>query len=178
MARIRAVIARSEVPEDPAHAENTLEWLLRLDPEADEALRIAALAHDIDRATPERVRREDFPDYDSFKAAHARRGARLLRGILEDCGIDGAVAQEACRLVERHETGGDPRSDVLKDADSLSYFDVNLPLYFAREGREATLRRCIWGIRRLSPVARTHLGQLQPVDPFLAGLISEALDKA
>jgi len=177
MARIRAVIARSEVPEDPAHAENTLEWLLWLDPEADEALRLAALAHDIDRATPERVRREDFPDYDSFKAAHARRGARLLRGILEDCGIDGAVAEEACRLVERHEAGGDPRSDLLKDADSLSYFDVNLPLYFAREGREETLRRCIWGIRRLSPAARAHVAGMHSVDPVLAGLVAEALER-
>ncbi len=178
MARIRAVIARSEVPEDPAHAENTLEWLLRLEPEADEALRIAALAHDIDRAMPERVRREDFPDYDSFKAAHARRGARLLRGILEDCGVEAAVTCEACRLVERHEAGGDARSDLLKDADSLSYFDVNLPLYLAREGREEALRRCIWGIRRLSPAARTHLAGLQPADPALTALIAEALGKA
>jgi hypothetical protein len=28
---------------------------------------------------------------------------------------------------------GFPGSDLLKDADSISYFDVNLPLYFQRE---------------------------------------------
>lgn len=47
--------------------------------------------------------------------------------------------------------GGDPRSNLLKDADSISYFEVNMPLYFQREGYEETLKRCIWGYHRLSP---------------------------
>ena len=72
---IRRVIAASQVPEDPRHADNTLEWLLRLAPDADEALQLAALGHDIDRAIEEvKVRRADFDDYDAFKAAHARHG--------------------------------------------------------------------------------------------------------
>ena len=48
--RIRSAISRSKVPEDPLHAENTLAWVLKLMPEADEALQLAALGHDIDRA--------------------------------------------------------------------------------------------------------------------------------
>ncbi|MCP4825755.1 MAG: DUF4202 domain-containing protein, partial [Shimia sp.] len=48
--KIRLIIADSRVPEDPHHADNTLEWLLRLEPDAGEALQLAALAHDIDRA--------------------------------------------------------------------------------------------------------------------------------
>ncbi|MCZ6626297.1 MAG: hypothetical protein O7B35_19010, partial [Deltaproteobacteria bacterium] len=59
--RIRATIAASKVPEDPLHAENTLEWVLRLDAKAGQALQIAALAHDIDRAVEKRkVRRCDY----------------------------------------------------------------------------------------------------------------------
>ena len=42
--KIRLIIAGSRVSEDPRHAENTLEWLLHLDPHADDALQIAALA--------------------------------------------------------------------------------------------------------------------------------------
>ena len=81
--RIAEVIAGSDVPEDPLHSRNTLEWLLRLDPRADPALRIAALGHDIERAVEARkVRRGDFADYDAFKAAHARNSAAMLRGIL------------------------------------------------------------------------------------------------
>jgi hypothetical protein len=75
-------VAGSSVPEDRRHAENTLDWLLMLKPDADEALQIAALGHDIERALEARkVKRADFPDYDRFKAAHARNSAEILRGI-------------------------------------------------------------------------------------------------
>ena len=47
---IRRVVAGSRVPEDSRHADNTLEWLLRLQPDASVAMQLAALAHDIDRA--------------------------------------------------------------------------------------------------------------------------------
>ena len=149
--KIRAVIAGSRVPEDPGHADNTLEWLLRLQPDAGEALQLAALAHDIDRAIEGiKVRRADFDDYDVFKAAHARHGAELLRPILTECGVARDIVDEAYRLVMVHEVGGDPDSDLLKDADSISYFDVNLPLYYQREGWAESKRRSLWGYRRLS----------------------------
>ena len=48
--QICAIISKSSVPEDPRHADNVLKWLLKLKPDADEALQIEALAHDIDRA--------------------------------------------------------------------------------------------------------------------------------
>jgi len=149
--RIRSIIAKSAVPEDPRHAENTLEWVLKLDPEADQALQLAALAHDIDRAVEARkTRRSDYDDYDAFKAAHARNGAMILRKILIDCSVPKAVVDEACWLVRFHEVGGDYSSDLLKDADSISFFDVNVLLYYRREGMEETLRRCRWGYQRLS----------------------------
>ena len=150
--KIRAVISKSGVPEDPVHAENVLEWVLKLKPDADESLQIAALAHDIDRADERRkAQRSDFNDYNAFKAAHANNGAKILKEILHECHVKQSIIDEACRLVERHETGGDRRSDLLKDADSISYFEVNMPLYFQREGYEETLTRCIWGYQRLSP---------------------------
>ncbi len=150
--KIRAIISKSGVPEDPVHAENVLEWVLKLKPDADEALQIAALAHDIDRAVEKRkILRSDFNDYDAFKAAHAKNSARILREILNGYHVEQTIIDEACRLVERHETGGDLCSDLLKDADSISFFEVNMPLYFQREGYEETLKRCIWGYHRLSP---------------------------
>ena len=171
-ARIRAIIAGSSVPEDPRHAENTLEWLLRLDPEAEEALQIAALAHDIERASKDRkVRREDFDDYDAFKAAHARNGASILREILRECGVAPFIVDEACRLVALHEVGGDPSSDLLKDADGVSFFEVNLPLYFQREGRQETKRRCIWGFRRLSVRMKAMVQHIKYEDEGLTRLL-------
>ena len=176
-ARILAVIRRSTVPEDPAHAENTLAWLLRLAPEADAALRIAALAHDIDRALPEgeRVRRADFDDYDAFKAAHARNGARVLEDILRECGAPEPLIREACRLVALHEFGGDPRANLLRDADSLSFYETNLPLYLAREGEAEALRRARWGYKRLSSRARALLATIRHGDPAADRILARVL---
>ncbi len=52
--KIEKIIKNSLVTEDPIHSKNTLEWLLKLKPDADEALQIAALAHDIERAIEKR----------------------------------------------------------------------------------------------------------------------------
>jgi hypothetical protein len=177
--RIQEVIAGSTVPEDPDHSLNTLGWLLTLDPTADAALRIAALGHDIDRAVEDRkVRRADFADYDAFKAKHARNSANILGEILHECGVgDDALRREIDRLVCAHEVGGDPRSDLLKDADSLSYFDVNLPRYFEREGWEETRRRCAWGYLRLSGRARSIAAGLELGDP-LRQLMDESIEAA
>ena len=174
--KIRAVIAGSLVPEDPAHADNTLEWLLRLDADAGEALQLAALAHDIDRAVEEtKVKRADFDDYDVFKAAHALHGAELLRSILTDCDVAYDIENEACRLVVVHEVGGDVDADLLKDADSISYFDVNLPLYFQREGWDETKRRSHWGYRRLTPRAKDIVKHIDHEDEELARLLREVI---
>jgi len=149
--RIEKIISGSPVPEDPVHSKNTLEWLLKLEPEADIALQTAALGHDIERAIENRkVRREHFINYDEFKAAHAKNSAEILTDIMEDCSIKKQLADEIIRLVLRHETGGDQRSELLKNADSISFFDVNLPYYFKRNGWDETKQRCEWGYKRLS----------------------------
>lgn len=176
---IRLIIAGSQVPEDPGHADNTLEWLLRLEPDASEALQLAALAHDIDRAIERtKVRRADFDDYDAFKAAHARNSAKILRPILTTCGVEQNIVEEACRLVVVHEVGGDPSSDLLKDADSISYFDVNLSLYFQREGWDETKRRSHWGYRRLTPKAQEIVKHIVHEDKELARLLREVISES
>ncbi len=177
--KIRRIIAGSRVPEDPRHADNTLEWLLRLEPDADDALQLAALAHDIDRAIEElKVKRTDFDDYDAFKAAHARNGAEILRPILTECGVERHIVDEACRLVEVHEVGGDFRSDLLKDADSISYFDVNLPFYYRREGWNEAKRRSSWGYRRLSPEAKEIVKHIVHEEEAPVRLLREVIQES
>ena len=178
--RIREIVAGSRVPEDPRHAENTLAWLRTLAPQADQALQIAALAHDIDRAVEaQKVRRADYDgDYDAFKAAHAQHGAQMLQAILDQCAVAKPIADEACRLVSLHEIGGDPRADLLKDADSISYFKVNLPLYYQREGWEETLRRSLWGYRRLSAAMQKIAQNITYDNPILTRLLREAIRRA
>ncbi len=176
---IETIIAGSPVPEDPRHSKNTLEWLLRLEPDADEALKLAALGHDIERAMEKRkVRRVDFEDFDEFKAAHAGNSADILGEVMADCGVEEDMVEEVCRLVRLHEVGGDHRTDLLKDADGISYFDVNLPLYFERNGWDETKRRSVWGFRRLSERGKKIAAGLNYEDEELNRLLRDAIKNA
>ncbi len=158
---IEEIISGSSVPEDPVHSKNTLNWLLKLKHDANEALQIAALGHDIERAIDQRkVRREDFEYYDDFKAAHAHNSAEILKEVMLDCGVDETLIEQVYELVRRHEVGGDERSDLLKDADSISYFEVNLPHYYNRHGWDETKRRCLWGYKRLSDTTKILAAKL------------------
>ncbi len=147
---IEGFIEKSLVSEDPVHAKNTLEWLLKLKSNADDALKIAALGHDIERAIEHRkVKRQDYRNYDEFKESHALNSAMILEEIMKECNVMRELIDDICFLVSHHEVGGNKRADVLRDADSISFFHVNLPYYFVRNGIEETKKRCLWGYKKL-----------------------------
>ena len=115
---IIGIISGSEVPEDPVHGQTTLEWLLKLKPDADESLQIAALGHDIERAMEDRkISRDKYDNFDVFKEAHAENSAQILKKIMEDFDLEKDLIEKVYQLVCHHETGGDPRSDLIRDAD-------------------------------------------------------------
>jgi len=174
--RIRKIIMTSSVPEDLNHAENTLDWLVRLKPDADQALQIAAFGHDIERAVraPE-FKLRAYPSYDAFKDVHAAKSASIVKNIITGHGLPQDFAEDVYGLVKRHERGGCPRSDLLRDADSLSFFEVNLPLYFEREGWEKTRERCRWGYRRLSPSHRHLLETFHFDNPEITDLVERVV---
>ncbi|RMD96723.1 MAG: hypothetical protein D6814_10855, partial [Calditrichaeota bacterium] len=71
-------------------------------------------------------------------------------------GVPEEVLQRVVYLIQHHEFGRDNDADLeaLKDADSLSFFETNLPGYYRREGEEEALRRMRWGYNRLSKRGR------------------------
>ena len=174
--RIEEIVGKSSIPEDPVHSRNTLEWLLKFKPDADVALRIAARGHDIERAFEYRkVKRRDYVDYDAFKEAHAEKSAKVLAGIMKEFNIHGELIDDVVSLIRRHETGGDPRADLLKYADSVSFFQVNLPLFYARNGVEETRVRCRWGLKRLSSEMETVVKEFEYEDKELSVLLENSI---
>ncbi len=174
--RIEEIVAQSKVPEDPLHAKNTLEWLLKLKPDADIALQIAALGHDVERAIEERkIKRENFSDYDEFKRAHASNSAQILKEIMIECGADEELMNDVVDLVKKHEWGGDERANLVMYADTLSFFEVNLPFYFKRNGLEETKRRFFWGYRKLPEKFKKLLENFNYSDERITNLVKEWL---
>jgi len=145
------------------HLRRTRDWLLELDPDASEALRLAALTHDIERHFPGgptndlRVAPEDDMEY---RRAHSERSADFVTAWLREQGADGQLVADVERLILAHEVGGGPEEDLLQAADSLSFLEVNvdLPEKWAAEGR-CSLERGIdqhrWMFERIE-VARAR----------------------
>ena len=105
------------------HLVRTCDWLLELEPQADLALRLAALTHDIERHFPGGPAPDPLdPDYPS---RHAARSALIVREWLEARGAPADLVAEVARLVAAHEVGGWPEADLLQAADSLSFLEVN-----------------------------------------------------
>jgi len=177
--KIEEVIKGSSVPEDPIHSKNIQKWLLKLKPNADEGLKIAALGHDIERAIEKRkVRRKDYKDYDAFKDAHALNSAKILAEIMQECNLSKKMIEEVSFLVSHHETGGTKLVDILKDADSISFFDVNLTHYFVRNDLKETKKRCLWGYQRLSDEGKSIVAGFDYQNKELNALVRACMEES
>ena len=113
------------------HLRSTADWVLELKADADEALLLAALSHDIERAgkknafptsTPSNF---DFSD-ERFIGPHQKKGAEIIGEFLQNAGAEPEIIKKVQRLVERHEVGGDDEQNLIKDADSLSFLENNI----------------------------------------------------
>ena len=174
--QIDEIVILAEYPEEPFHSINTHEWLLRLVPDADQALQIAAIGHDIERSVPDRkVLARNYDSYDLFMMAHAENSAQILSEIMNDCGVDKETVYDIAFLVANHETGSGDRIDMLKNADVLSFFNVSLPFYYDRKGAETTKRQMVWNFKRLSPDLRNLIAEIDIVDEELRALVEEAV---
>lgn len=174
--KIDELTVHSVFPEEPIHSVNTLEWVLKLKPDADEALQIAALGHDIERSFEDkRIHSEDFDDYSEYKQAHALNSAQILSQMLEEYGVDEGMVDDVARLVAHHEMGGDEREELLKNADSLSFFHVCLPFYFDRKGPDITRKRAVWCYKRLPEDLWGYVAEFDYMDPVLKNLLHETL---
>ena len=176
---IEDIISRSDVPEDYAHSKSVKEWVLKLMPDADWALQIAAFAHDVERALPQsKVIRSKFSDYNEFKNAHALNSAKVIQEILDEYPLSRKVKNKILSLIRNHELGltNDVDITILKDADSLSFFEVNLLAYAERNDESEILSRMIWGYQRLSKRARQIVKEFhyenERLNEFLQRIVS------
>jgi hypothetical protein len=127
-------LARAWVVEVHPHARHLLraeDWLVAVEPGAGEALRLAAVLHDIERAFPDAeatwdsARDWDSPEYNRW---HQDRCAEIAARWLAEQGADAELVAEVDRLIRVHEDGGWRDADLLQAADSLSFLETMVPL--------------------------------------------------
>jgi predicted metal-dependent HD superfamily phosphohydrolase len=162
-------LSKPLVRADYDHALDTWQWTLRLDPDADLAVQLAALFHDVERLASEADARVEHraADYQAFKDDHAARGAELAAALLARVGVDAGTRERAARLIAEHEHLPGPGDadaaalSLLNDADALSFFSLNSAGYLDYFGPEATRRKVAYTRRRLRPQARRYLDGLR-----------------
>ena len=156
------------------HMQRTLDWAVEIDPDASEAVRIAAVTHDAERAYPEgdwdsAVSWND-PEYNRW---HQERCAQIVAGWLREQGASPELTGEVERIVLIHEEGGFPEADVVQAADSLSFLETMVDVIAewvqsGRAPRQNAEGKARHSLERISP-ALPHARE--EAEPLLAAAL-------
>lgn len=144
------------------HFSRTVYWMKILRPDAYEAMQIAAMAHDIERAfrLPDVAGRKrelkgkfTFND-PGYIGPHQERGGEIIEKFLRENGADEIMIAKCKGLIAKHEEGGDEDQNLLKDADSISFFENNIATTITNNvsevGRESVKGKIDWMYNRIT----------------------------
>jgi hypothetical protein len=138
------------------HLLRTKHWLLELKPDADEAFCIAAVSHDIERAfrnpNNDKAKTAGFLD-DFFLRYHPEKGAEIMGEFLKAKNADDVLIKRVKHFISKHETGGDDEQSLLRDADSVSFFENNVGTFVKSAdeiGKEKIKEKFDWMFGRIT----------------------------
>ncbi len=151
----------SRLSKDTKHHIRTVYWIKKLKPDVDEALLIAAVAHDINRSSIKNRKEELKLIKESRKGGldkrflkkHQKQGAEIIGKFLEKQGADKKLIKKVKILVFKHEEGGSRDQNLLKDADSLSFFENNINRMIEiipRMGKKKIREKIDWMYNRIT----------------------------
>lgn len=151
---------------EKTHGLNTLEWVKKLSQEPSHELQVAALSHDIDRSIEPVVRQKKEETYDAYKHRHSLRSSKIIKDLLMKHNLPPKTINKISELVKNHEIGGDAETNILQDADSISFFDNNLEGYIKRNDIKKSKEKSAWMFNRCSPRAQRQIKTLPTYQKF------------
>jgi hypothetical protein len=113
------------------HLLSSLEWLDRIAPGSREAVRLATLTHDMERAFPgpdQPPLPRSFTDAEYYRL-HSARSARIVGEWLRSQDAAAELVRDVEKLIVAHEIGGWDEANLVQAADSLSFLEVNIDLF-------------------------------------------------
>lgn len=160
--KLAELFSNADYELEAKHSIDVLNWVKKIYPEAGESLQIAALAHDLDRGVEPKIRKNQDESYDEYKARHANRSSELIEQLMIDFSFPKEIINRTITLVKNHEIGGDKETDILMDADSISFFSCNLDWYYNYKNRnlEATKEGIRYKYNRSTPRAQKIIREL------------------
>ncbi|MGZ4707521.1 MAG: DUF4202 domain-containing protein [Acidimicrobiales bacterium] len=171
----RLVIDGVERPKEQVHAEMMTAWVLRLDPDADDAQLLAARAHHLRRWTRPR---SDYPEGRSgylrwrtaLKAQHAEEVGEILAG----CGYEPEVIDRVQRIVRKQDLRTDPATQTHEDALCLTFLQTQFSELAAKLGDDKTVDVVRKTLAKMSERGRAEALALA-LSPSEVSLVARAL---
>ena len=121
------------------HAQHLMKaekWLEQINPKASQAMVLATLTHDMERAFPgpDSPKQDTMlgPDDPIYNQAHSHRSARIVSEFLRTQHAPEELVIEVARLIRVHEIGGWEDANWVQAADSLSFLEVNVDFFLDR----------------------------------------------
>lgn len=146
------VVEGAEVPKELAHARMMCDWVLRLDPDADELQLIAARAHHLRRwALP----RSDFPEgrsgYLRWRTAQKKRHAADVGRLMADAGYGPGDTDRVAAIVRKQGLADDPAVQTHEDALCLVFLGTQFDDLAGRLGQEKMVDVLAKTMKKMSP---------------------------
>jgi hypothetical protein len=117
------------------HSLDTWQWVLRLEPEADLAVQVAALFHEVGGPL--------------FEGATPARSADMARELLADLGVELGTRERVCRLITHGERASEEAErELLDKADSLSFCSLHTSDFLRSFGSEYARRHGTMALTR------------------------------
>lgn len=136
---------------DVLHHQRTAYWISQLKPDADEALLIAGMSHDIERAFHGDWK-AGSSDPDKLKMHQELSASDVERFLIQQEASEEFI-ERVRDLILHHEEGGTEDQSVLCDADCLAYFEekaVRNAIKAKQEGRaEENKKRLLYVFNRI-----------------------------
>jgi hypothetical protein len=158
-------------PRELLFAQRVFEWVTRLNPDASEAVRLAARAHTLRRWEIPRDRYPmDTAGYHAWRQATMAHSAQAAAAILKSLGSPAQTIERVGQLIRWELFPHDPDAQLLEDADCLAFLELKLGDYLAQwdERKLARILRGTWA--KMSERARALAGQL-PLDQRIRHLL-------
>ncbi|MGH7995318.1 MAG: DUF4202 domain-containing protein [Opitutaceae bacterium] len=166
------------LPAELAYADRIEGWTVRLEPAADDLLRLASRCQHLERFA---VPRATFPDgragYLAWRRSLYAKQAAGCATILRAAGFLEADAEKASRWVAKEGLRRDAGTQVLEDAACLVFLENEIEAFAAQHadyprGKFVEIVRKTWG--KMSPRAR-RLAVGLDLPPAVAGLVKDAV---
>jgi hypothetical protein len=162
-------------PRELLYSQRLTAWVLRLDPEASEPLRLAARCQHLARWEIPRDRypmtRAGYHQWrNELKEFHAQRAAAVLREV----GYSEPLVARVQALNRKQGFPEDPENRVMEDALCLVFLEHQLAGLAGKTAEDKLVRAVRKSWEKMTPAARAAAGQL-PLDPASHLLIAKAL---